>query len=821
MPPAKLPSGQDAPPWDLSCEPMVTYKPSHGSRSTSYEQLADDEISLSDSIESSTNGSPHGIQGSFPSADRIRIRWAAPMNRNQGLGVLADGRRRVGVEDGIGLLRCTLLARSNDVHTKIRLEYEGTCKGLWFPGVATQVGLDVVLDGKGRSLTWASEDERWEICGGVGLTGFDSAPQELPPEPSPPLEEHTSQIPRPAYGQSKLSSYAAPSLLRTPLPNTSLLPDYSFETTPSPTVSMITSTGTPYGSSAAGSTIIQNKAPNAPVTLFLNIGDLPPTNNEFNFKISGTILLGPPKEGDAEEGEDDMFELPVFRILPAEKTRTEVIVSSELQQPVEIILPQEKRRNGAIGTRTPPPRRKVLKRKMAIRADDGVSVVISSTAPFGSPADSPMTPGRGLPATPMNRAVHRSPRTPRTPRAAAVASPMIGSYPIPWVRASVTMLPASKQHSHVVQFSVPPVAVTDGILSFGVCIPRSLSNGDDANIEVVSATADGMNLEVEIFPRVPTIDEDQQNAAAYERTLRLVDFNTASTELHKDEMGDLALRDIESWVRVILPDERLSGSVEVQYLVGREPALKGKQRGSSRAEQLSILLPSFHMGIGTYTVDFHTPRGTWYLTTRTVYLTTASVGYSEPLLLSNFHQQENNQLSHYRLPAYFYPRVRAQIEKLGSSAPTLPMRSLMFTGWLMRRMLEAIPALASLAMLWLMITIREDVRDLRFFSSLPLASSWASSARSENFQQPQAGGATPTGTATFPYTVDTASATPYSPQPSANNDLDIARQAYSLMPLPLALLPRLDWARLTDALMISMEKLLGVLKYMLHFPAPP
>lgn len=142
----------------------------------------------------------------------------------------------------------------------------------------------------------------------------------------------------------------------------------------------------------------------------------------------------------------------------------------------------------------------------------------------------------------------------------------------------------------------------------------------------------------------------------------------------------------------------------------------------------------------------------------------------------------------------------------------------MATGWLMRRMLEAIPALASLAMLWLMITIREDVRDMRFFSSLPLASSWASTTRPEAFQQPQPAGAAQTTTATFPYTVDTASATP---QSSGNSDLDIARQAYSLMPLPLALLPRLDWGRLTDALLSSMEKLMGVLKYMLHFPAPP
>lgn len=121
-------------------------------------------------------------------------------------------------------------------------------------------------------------------------------------------------------------------------------------------------------------------------------------------------------------------------------------------------------------------------------------------------------------------------------------------------------------------------------------------------------------------------------------------------------------------------------------------------------------------------------------------------------------------------------------------------------------------------MLWIMITIREDVRDLRFLSNFPLASGWASQVR--NPPDDYGAGGTTT-TATFPYTVDTATATPYHNQPSGGAELDIAKQMYSLMPLPLALLPRLDWARLADALLMSMEKLMGFFHAVIHFPTPP
>ena len=834
MPPVKKHAGHEPPPWDLMSDPLVTYKPSHGARSTSYEQLADDEISLEDSVETgAVSASSSGVQGTFPSTERIRIRWAAPMNRNQGLGVLPDGRRRVGVDEAVGSMHCTILGRDEQERTKLRLEYEGTCKGLWFPGVATQVGLVVMLDGKGRHLSWASEDERWEISGGNGLTGWDGAiPQPLP-ESSIIQQQYDSpsQTSRPSLTQSRLSSYGGASLLQTALPNNSMLPDYSFETTPSPTVSMIDSSGTRYGQSSTSSGVLLPTSPDKDITLFLNIGDLPPPpHNEFNFKISGSILLGRLKDED-DDDEDDSQALPTFRVLPAEKSRVEFIVTSEMQQGIEIIQPNEKRSfRGPNGLRTPQAqaRRKFLRKKATVHADDGVRIILSSAAvPVpSSPSESPVSRFAATPRTPMRGTPLRSPRTPhpRTPGTArgvnvGLASPGMGAYGIPWVRATVNILPSSKQHSHAIQFSVPAVAATDGVLSFGVCLPAYLAGDAEAAIDIVSATAEGMNLPVEVFPRAVLEDDEKQDKDKQERAMKPVDYMTKPGELDGDDLGDLALRDIDTWVRILLPDDRSFGNLDVHYLVARDPKLRHKK--SSRAEQLTILLPSFHVGVGTYTIDFHTPRGGYFSSFPRYFSLILSTGFKEPLLLSNFHQQEDGQLTHYRLPGYFTPRVRAQIESQGSSnslAMNLPMRSLRVTGWLLGRMMDAIPALASLIMLWIMITIREDVRDLRFFSNFPLASSWASQPRSPAETQT---------TATFPYTVDTATATPYNNYPAGgsgggnNGELDVVKQMYSLMPLPLAMLPRLDWARLADALMMSMEKLMGFFQAVLHFPAPP
>ncbi|KAJ3553511.1 hypothetical protein NM688_g3572 [Phlebia brevispora] len=60
--------------WDLTADPPVTRTTKRPGRNNSFNNFADDESSDS----SVTTADGYGVQGSFPSTDRIRIRWATP-----------------------------------------------------------------------------------------------------------------------------------------------------------------------------------------------------------------------------------------------------------------------------------------------------------------------------------------------------------------------------------------------------------------------------------------------------------------------------------------------------------------------------------------------------------------------------------------------------------------------------------------------------------------------------------------------------------------------------------------------------------------------
>ena len=148
------------------------------------------------------------------------------------------------------------------------------------------------------------------------------------------------------------------------------------------------------------------------------------------------------------------------------------------------------------------------------------------------------------------------------------------------------------------------------------------------------------------------------------------------------------------------------------------------------------------------------------------------------------------------------------------------MRSLQTTGWVLGRVWNMIPVVASLAALWIAMAIREDLYNSRLFQNVPLGSSGASQPRTPPGEYPPQAGQTPDSDPTFPYTIDTATATQYQP-PGTSSGITLFKQVHALIPLQLGLLQRLDWARLAGALMISMEKLVGFLQTVMNFPAPP
>lgn len=118
-------------------------------------------------------------------------------------------------------------------------------------------------------------------------------------------------------------------------------------------------------------------------------------------------------------------------------------------------------------------------------------------------------------------------------------------------------------------------------------------------------------------------------------------------------------------------------------------------------------------------------------------------------------------------------------------------------------------------MLWMVFTIREDVRDLRLFSKVSGTSWAAESIATDNYGHYPANPGDPTQATFTPEGAPLANS-------ATSNEMAVFRHVFQLMPaIPLALLQRLDWGTVYDALFSSMEKLMNVVKYVIHFPAPP
>ncbi|KAJ4475704.1 hypothetical protein J3R30DRAFT_3735554 [Lentinula aciculospora] len=357
--------------WDLASEPPVTRGTSSRSRSNSYNNnFADDESS-----DSSTVGFSYGcgIRGKFISTERIRVRWAKPM-KSFDADDSNDGRRRVGVKDVKGEMTCVIRGKE-DNGVLMDVTYKGTCKGVWFPGVATMLGMDVGLVAKNSEVTWAEgHPNEWQVTGGTGYTGFDiglnqklfrhesigsnSRQPNINVLPSTPNGE--IQFPRAsglAARQDSTSSIASStsSLLRAPLP-TQNVADYSFEGSPAAS-GTLSSNGTESLSSLPASISnltsqsqsrleVASRVPEHPVTLHLNMNELlPASRNNFIFGISGTIVVSPRpthsrlngnfavrsnSEGESDSDDSRFVTLPRFTVHAADSESISVVVKNDM-----------------------------------------------------------------------------------------------------------------------------------------------------------------------------------------------------------------------------------------------------------------------------------------------------------------------------------------------------------------------------------------------------------------------------------------------------------------------------------------------------------
>ncbi|EGN95655.1 hypothetical protein SERLA73DRAFT_19786, partial [Serpula lacrymans var. lacrymans S7.3] len=664
---ASLSSAEEDPgTWDLTSEPHVTRTTSlRPSRSNSYADLADDETS-----DSSTHATGFadgcGIQGTFPSAERIRVRWASPM-KSVDVSEGGDGRRRVGVKEVKGEMTCVVLGNggNNGGGVAMRVEYKGSCKGVWFPGVATMLGMDVGLEAKGSDVCWVpGEEGKWSVSGGTGYTGFDAganqkadSPRVLVSPSSPSLDSR-SLAPMARRHDSSSSNTSTASLLRAPLPASQVV-DYSFEGSPSSTPSgTMSSVGsTPFllnheGRSRASSVngVDPNLRPPAvPLTIHLNMNDLlPPSKNVFTFTISGIIIVKArsrphsTSQTSNTDGEADPVPivLPKFNVLAADSETTSMIIRNEADgATIEVY-------NITGDLRDAQTRRTVLQRGGFTRCgSDGGRIALrsisrNSTAPRVN-GDHTQENGRLPPSRP---------RTPngvgisRQSSAASLASAYLALGPqrrrrdgplvIPYVSTTVKPLlnGASHPSAYVVCLSLPaPCDVDSEWLEFGLAQTEKKAGrqiGVPPLVEIVSASINGVPVRFEIS----AAEKDAREA-------------NGSVDLGMP-FDDMSGNKWNSWIRVHVGE--LGGEVEVVYIVKEDastsPNAKRKGKGKAKDDELDILLPTFALSVRRMEVNAE-----------------ASLDLDIPSLNSNLAEHrktpEGYRLSHYAMDELFDPRL--------------------------------------------------------------------------------------------------------------------------------------------------------------------
>ncbi|KAH9060011.1 hypothetical protein EDB87DRAFT_1618001 [Lactarius vividus] len=737
----------DSPSWDMTADPHVTRMANSRRSAYHYQHFADDESSDSASAPGFSDG--FGIQGTFPSTERIRVRWATPVRNFE--GGTREGRRRVGVVDVRGEMVCTILGRGHD---KIRgeegvlvhLDYNGTCQGIWYPGVATLLGMDVGLEARGCDVSWAPGHESgWDVQGGPGYTGHDigGAERGLTGKQKSfdmPTLTVSSNLPTSAAlngqtpsRQSSISSTS--SLLRAPLPPQNI-PEYSFESAP-------TTPGSETGLSSVFYTTTDNDTreptrassldqpvpdvplPSLPITLHLNINDfLPPNKNTFTFSLKGTVLVTPrvstspaPREDSPHTSDADdesrglLISLPRFRVLAADSEKIETTACNNTDAPAEVL--------DVYQSSDPRARKTEVTRGARSRVSShGGRIALRALPLSRGLTSSPLATRRDVPETP-SRSTNRS----CTPDARRISSSSAlreslhtalkpirdGPLMIPYVNATVTPISsrgAEVPRSYAVCVRLPAPADVDGDwLDFGL--------GHVSSSQSVEKSQDGGSGPVRVQIVSASLDDVP---VRFETTAVAKTEPSASSALVFEQMSG---KEWETWVRVRTGASR-GGLVEVTYIVQERGESAKKGKGKERARDgsgLDIILPAFSIPVGRLQVDIETPLGFEIASLR------SNLAYKQT---SGGH----HKLRHFGLEEFFYSQTRVHIVPHRPSFGT-PLW-LSASSSILRVAAFIVPAFFSAVLLVFLLSMHNDLGRLRTSLDRCGASgpSWAGTAPS-------------------------------------------------------------------------------------------
>jgi len=588
---------EDGNTWDLTSDPHVTRSPSRPSRAGSYSHFADDESS------DTSAGAYENcvIQGTFPSAQRIRVRWAKPP-RKLNLPREENAMRRVGVENAKGEMTCIVRGQASHP-TKpdtegilMDVEYKGECKGIWFPGVATMLGLDLSLVSRNCDVLWAPGlMEQWDISGGDGYTGFSNHPSTsegpLPCTMSVESNRLSSELTNSeSYETPRTrtqSSSSNGSLLRAPLPSQHL-EEYSFEGSHA---------ALPSGASSVSSLPVSSEANRPPepctvITVHLNMNDLQPSvKNSFDFRISGSILVAPRSSSshgnEASSSKTDspeLITLPRFTVLAADNEDTSLTVRNECESAsVEVFQAH------GDAHKDPQVRKTVLHQNRTTRCgEEGgrIALKFDTSRPNGN--------GYSIsrPRTPNNNTLHRSTRNALPTRAKRDGPPIITS--VEAVVTAFTPADGLLPDGYAVRLSLKtPMVVDSEWLEFGISMNSRNAQSSSGTklrpkVALICASVDGVPVKADMIKAVT---------------------NTP---------GMAASFDGKEWIAwgKVHCGGLVGGNMIIDYLVKEEPFAdggKGKKKLPDSIE-IDVLLPTFFLSVARLEVKVDAMPGRPWVT---------------------------------------------------------------------------------------------------------------------------------------------------------------------------------------------------------------
>jgi hypothetical protein len=618
------------------------------SRSNTYNHFADDESSDGASTSGFADGC--GIQGTFPSTERIRLRWAIPQKSIQG-----DGRGRVGVATVKSEMTCTVLGKGpKGSGIAMHVQYKGTCQGLWFPGVATMLGMDVGLEAKGSEVSWLDpQDSKWIVSGEAGYTGFDvGGPNESTPRKRPVTNARSFS---PNFDEDSVvaTSSSAParnrvdsnSLIRAPLPHS--IGEYSFEGSQtssglSATVSSLASLPplSP-GGGASGRHTRENtddslldytQVPTAPITVHLNMNDfIPPAKNSLTFTIEGSILVTPrPRRNTGErDNSPDTILLPHFSLLAADTESATIVLRNNASDSalVDVFRP-----NGDLAH--PDTHKLVLSRDGVTRCGpEGLRISLRSprlnyfSPPRGRGGGDDNTPPVSRPRTPAesepgNKSLSRAPSINSLRRAPSASIFSLrpardGPLMIPWVDATVSVQSYDAfvhVGSYAVRLSLPaPSNVDSEWFEFGIVFRSTGHSSEKGSIGT------GEEKQVQDQEKVPLPPRPEAVCASVDGVP--VHFEIEAPRRVAESIPAAATKVLDgvkvdewiSWARVHTA-EFSGANVVIDYLVTgslvapRKPNIIAWRQQQER-HSVDVFLPAFTYQVGRLQVVLDTSAG--------------------------------------------------------------------------------------------------------------------------------------------------------------------------------------------------------------------